>query len=175
MIRLQDVWLGRISCPECNERVFSDELVAWFRRHQNRDPTRPNDVAKLWENNQVFREQVREAAKLERDAAKKRSAFSKQCILLKREWKEKTEGYKTYLENLRQTFIRKYREIPGKHEKAAAEGKAQRAKRLIRDTYDLGFYELEQLNRIRGAPKIGYVSRRWRRFNHPNYLFRFWL
>jgi hypothetical protein len=175
LIRLQDVWLARITCPECNERIVGDELAAWLRNTRDRNPARPNDVTKLWENNEVFREQVREAAKLERDAAKKRSAFSKQCMLLKREWKEKTVGYRTYLENLRQTFIRRYREIPGKREKATAEGKAHRAKRAIRDSYDLGYYELEQLNRIRGAPKIGYVSRRWRRFNHPNYLFRFWL
>jgi hypothetical protein len=175
MLHTQDRYVARHACPECNERVLGDELVAWLRNERNRDPARPNDVARLWETNEIFREQVRETARLERDAAKKRSAFTKQCLLLKREWKEKTIGYKTYLENLRDSFIKRYREIPGKREKAAAEGKAQRAKRLLRDTYDLGFYELEGLNRIRGAPKIGYMHRRWRRFNHPNYIFRFWL
>ena len=82
--------------------------------------------------------------------------------------------YKTILKNMKDTYIRRFREIRGKREATVAIGKAYRAKHLICDTYDFGLYELEEINRIRGAPNIGRASRRWRRWRmNPDYLFSF--
>jgi len=105
---------------------------------------------------------------------KKRTVVKKQVDLLRKEWKDNTISYKTLLKNMRESYIRRLREIKGKREAATAHGKAHRAKRLICATYEIGFYELEGLNRIRGAPKIGSMSRRWRMYYmNPRYTFRF--
>lgn len=170
-------WFGRVSCPDCAQRVLNDGVLNYLRDYRDYDAGgRVNTVANLWETNEVFREQVREAAKLERDAAKKRRVVKLQVDALKKEWKEKTDGYRTILKNMRDSYIRRFREIQGRREMALATGKARRMKTIIRQTYDLGYYELERINRIRGAPKIGGVTRRWNRFyvSHA-YAFRFWL
>lgn len=164
------------TCFTCNQPLLTPELQIHLRNNRDAAADRvQNEVPRLWENNELFREQVREAAKLERDAAKKRLTVKKQIEILRREWKENTAGYHTILKNLREGYLCRFRDIKGKREAATATGKAQRAKRLIRDTYDLGFYELEALNRVRGAPRFGMFTRRWKWRMNPNYIFRFCL
>lgn len=175
-IHFGNQYIPNASCFTCNQPLLTPEVQNHIRNNRDAAGDRLlNDVPRLWENNEVFREQVREAAKLDRDAAKKRAIVKRQIEVLKREWKEKTAGYHAILKSMREGFLRKFKDIKGKREAAAATGKAQRAKRLIRDTYDLGFYELEALNRVRGAPKLGTFTRRWRWRMNPNYVFRFWL
>lgn len=167
----------RMSCLTCNEPFISPEVQNHLQTFRDTagDHIR-NDVKRLWENNEVFREEVREVAKLDKDVKKKRMVVKKEVELLIKGWKDNTIMYKTILKNMRETYIRRFREIKGKREAGLAIGKARRAKRLICDTYDIGFYELEGLNRIRGAPKIGSTSRRWRRqYMNTGSLFRFWL
>ena len=167
--------LEHMTCLTCNEPFITPAVQNHLQTFRDTAPDRSN-VKRLWENDEVFREQVRNAAKLGRDAMKKRTVVKKQIELLRKEWKDNTISYKTLLKNMRESYIRRLREIKGKREAATAHGKAHRAKRLICATYEIGFYELEELNRIRGAPKIGSMSRRWRMYYmNPRYTFRFFL
>ena len=165
-----------MSCLTCNEPFISPEVQNHLRTtFRDTAPDRiRHHVNTLWETNEVFREQVREAAKLERDVIKKQGVVKKEIAILKKEWKDNTMMYNTILKNMREAYIRRFREIKGKREVTAAIGKAHRAKHLLCDTYDFGLYELEEINRIRGAPKIGRTSRRMRRWRmNPDYIFRF--
>ena len=161
-LHISDAWLGRITCPECDQRIMNDDAVQFIRHRREDNPDRPNSVQNLWKDNEVFREEVREAVKVQREANLEWKKFTKSVGDLKKEWIQKTSPYKTILKNMRAEFANRYKQIPGRVRASMLIAKAQRMKRRIRDTYDLGYYELERLNRIKGAPKIGSVfHRRW--------------
>jgi dsDNA-specific endonuclease/ATPase MutS2 len=139
---------------------MNDEAVQFIRHRREDNPDRPNSVQNLWKDNEVFRAEVREAAKVQREASSEWKKFTKSVSDLKEEWVQKTESYKMILKNMRAEFTNRYKEIPGRVKAFMLLAKAQRMRHTIRNTYDLGYYELEALNRIKGAPKISSVFHR---------------
>ena len=149
-----DISSMRFSCPTCSERVIHEEGYQWlrnFRRH--RDGVPPN-LENLWKTNEVFREDVKDLYKIQKEYRSVDNEYSKSLTVLKKEWRNTTDPYRNILKFEKQKITSKFKELPLRSKRNYLSGKMSLARDRICNTYDVGRYELHAISQIPGAPKI---------------------
>ena len=69
-------------------------------------------MTELWQNNEVFREEVKAVVKCKREYSSAFTNFAKETAVLKREWAEATLASKSYLQEQRRIFSKRYTKLP---------------------------------------------------------------
>lgn len=150
-------------CEECNQSLYTNEEMEWFRRGAQDNDI--NKVEKLWKSNEMFREHVVKLAKLQRRANALRNSLTSEYNELKKEWKTLTRPSIVYLKDQRKRFKKLYTNLPSRRITSAIEGLISRERRMILETYNMNRFELSLLHRIEGAPKTKInIRRNFRRF-----------
>lgn len=153
-LHTQDIAAMRFSCPTCDERVIHEEGYEWLRNlRRHRDGLPPN-LETLWKTNEVFREDVKNLYKIQREYKSVDTEYSKSLTVLKKEWRNTTEPYRNILKSEKEKIINKFKELPMRSKRNYLCGKMSLARDRICNTYDIGRYDLYSLSRIPGAPKL---------------------
>ena len=148
---------------------MSDEHYQVLNNIEQQGRRREN-LTELWQNNEVFREEVKAVVKCKREYSSAFTNFAKETAVLKREWAEATLASKSYLQEQRRIFSKRYTKLPSYSKVRYGTNKIKKMLHKLSNTYDLGWRSLDALADIPGAPKINLKS--YRRFRYGIYLFR---
>jgi hypothetical protein len=111
-------------------------------------------VIDLWNNEEVFREELKELKALELAYKKEYANLNKGIIALRREWRELTLPTKTFLSLQKKEFQKRFSKLEHRSSTIRAYGRMQRKKRQITETYNINGYYLRALEAIPKAPKF---------------------
>lgn len=164
---------NQLRCPQCHEYILEDNLRQGLRRIEEPDAYERNSrerIIYLWNNEEVFREDLKELKALERAYKKENAKFSGGISALRREWRELTLPTKTFLSLKKKEFIKRFSKLEFRTSTMRAFGRMQRKKLQITATYNINSYNLHTLEDIPKAPRFqrfySFRSRRGR------YIFR---
>jgi hypothetical protein len=124
----------------------------------------------LWNNDEAFRENVKELYTLQRKANGAGARHRKEVAGLLREWRQMITPTVAYLKTQKQTFTKRMMECENRREAMLASGKYQKKRREMMQTYDTGYWGLGLLSDIPDAPKLQTYGRHYRR--SARYVFR---
>ena len=144
-------------CPQCREYILEDNIRHGLRRLEEPDAYERNTrqrVIDLWNNEEVFREEVKELKALEIAYKKEYANLNKGIIALRREWRELTLPTKTFLSLQKKEFQKRFSKLEHRSSTIRAYGRMQRKKRQITETYNINGYYLRALEDIPKAPRF---------------------
>jgi len=148
---------NHLRCPQCQEYILEDNIRHGLRRLEEPDAYERNGrqrVIDLWNNEEVFREEVKELKALERAYKKEYANLNKGIIALRREWRELTLPTKTFLTLQKKEFQKRFSKLEHRSSTIRAYGRMQRKKRQITETYNINGYYLRALEDIPKAPRF---------------------
>ena len=169
----EDDGLLRQSCPTCRQTVLdpaSIQTLTAVRTNAGYEGNERMRMHDLWNNDEAFRENVKELHKLQRKANGAGARHRKEVAVLLREWRQMITPTVAYLKTQKQTFTMRMMECENRREAMLASGKYQKKRREMMQTYDTGYWGLGLLSDIPGAPKLQSYGRHYRR--SARYVFR---
>jgi hypothetical protein len=168
------------SCFVCDESILSqdqrDFLMedATHNRNQRRGSIGP-DVAKLWQENDTFREQYRELAKESREVSKLEKLYKSEIDRLKTEFNQNIHLAVETIRSEKERFLRRVStECPNRTKFIRAQARFGTKLNRLMGTYDLYAFQLERMRRVRGVPipRIRLHRRYYRWRLRPQNIFR---
>ena len=150
---LNDVMLTRVRCPECQVLILHEDAIAWTTTLHN-ERRAESEIHTLWEKNEVFREEIKELANDCKQIRKYNRIYRKGLAGLKRDWNTVIAPYKNYLKNQKEIFMKRFLLIPARSKLLYYNSKIRRVRNRIRQTYSLGWHDLDLLNIVPKTPKI---------------------
>ena len=144
-------------CPQCQEYILEDNLRHGLRRIEEPDAYERNNrqrIIDLWNNEEVFREELNELKALERAYKKENAGFTKGTSALRREWQEVTLSTKTFLSIQKKEFQKRFSKLEHRLSMIRAYGRMKRKRRQISETYNINCYNFYALEDIPKAPRF---------------------
>jgi hypothetical protein len=148
-------------CPVCNTSIITEEQRLYIRQSRPLRGADPDDarLKQLWEEDEVFREEVRELSLMSRAASKAKKEYAKGKVELIREWRRTIMPHLSIIKHQRQIFSKRLINVPYRRAYFTALGKYKRKFRALRTTYNLGQHAFFSRFKPRGLPRLKEVNR----------------
>jgi len=130
------------------------------------------NIRKLWETNEVFREELKELSKQGRAVGPLYAAYKKELAALRAEWKTTISPLESVLRNHKESFMKRAIAISSRKKYILANGRYKNKLFRFAQTYEISHWALFRRIGIKGLPRFREVGR-WRSWREsPRYLFR---
>jgi len=137
------------TCRTCNLNVIPEDIEVFYRNR------RANRLRELWQNSEVFREDVKEVDKLRKNFAKYTKSYNSELTKIKNNFKESTKLPIGLIKQEQRNSLNAVKTIPNRREYLVANTRLRNKTRQFSATYDTSYYELSRVfNTIEGAPKF---------------------
>lgn len=148
------------TCPCCQQSILTPEQRTFLWEGRQRPETPDVRAKKLWEENEVFREELKEVAKEGRSLGPLHAAFVKDKEEIKREWKEAVGPSVCLIRHHKQIFSKRYQALESRKKYCFATARYKRKLYRFLQTYDLDQSSFEMRRGApKGMPKIRRISR----------------
>lgn len=154
------------ACPICHERILTEEQRQFLRQQTRRGDGNPVEsrVSKLWNEDEAFREEMREVAKEGRKVGPLYQEYLKDKLAIRQEWKAAVQPSVNLIRHHKQIFTKKLKEIQSRKKYLAAQGRYKRKLFRFLNTYDVDQHRLNRPRNPKGMPKLRPATRwgNWR-------------
>lgn len=161
------------NCAECQLQIMRETAAAFFRERDDYDGdiTIRQPVTILWNNNEEFRNDVKEYKKLNSKVLSTYRDYSKELGQIKQRFKQNVLTSIELIKDQKRQAIHDLNTLASRKTYKRASGTVMRKLDYIRRKWDISIWNLKELNDIEGAPKIPrrVVYSRWR--SSPKYIF----
>ena len=144
------------SCPVCNESVLTEEQRRFLRQTSGEESPVESRIKKLWEEDQVFCEEMRQVAKEGRKVGPAYQEYLKDKAAIRREWRAAVLPSIHLIRHHKQIFTKRMKDIQSRRKYLLAQGRYKRKLFQFLNTYDIEQYNLNRLMErgVKGMPKL---------------------
>ena len=152
--------LLRFECPVCHVHALENTMVEWLQENDTIHFAQPETVERLWNENNGFREDIRNLHKLQRGESSAIRTHKKELAQLMREWKETTYTSFQFLKEQKRIFKRRLFSLGGRKRAIRGANKILAERRKILNKYpSLSWISFRNVRAIAGAPKLTQYQR----------------
>jgi hypothetical protein len=160
-------------CEVCGASIFTPEQTQWWINDQRtrwREP--PADLTKLWTEREDFRESLRAFKEAQKGYGALEAKANADITEIKKQFINAVRLPIEQIKEQQRRFKREIMALESRRKVKASFGRLFAKQRLIEETYDVNYRDLENLKRQKGVPKFRLFSR-WRRWRSSiSYMFR---
>ena len=168
-IHVQEYHRGS-TCPCCQQSILTPEQRTFLYEGRHRPEAPDTRAKKLWEENEVFREELKNMSKEGRKIGPLHTEFVNDTQTLKQEWKEAIGPSVSLIRHHKQIFSKRYQQLESRKKYFHAHGRYKSKLYRFLQTYDVSQSSFEMRNAVKGMPKLRRVTR-WGMWRHKAWHF----